>query len=129
MSEEKKKNCLIFFVDDDKLILNLLEYTFKSRQGLQVQTFFSGEECLQNMHLKPDMVVMDQVFPEGEDRMNGLEILKKLKEINGKLPVIVLSSDKDEKIISEFITTGASKYIVKENFFIDELIEIIEAMV
>ena len=52
-------NKLVFFVDDDKLILNLLEYTFKSRDGIQVKTFFSGEECLDHIQLKPDLVVVD----------------------------------------------------------------------
>lgn len=129
MLQETQKNYLIFFVDDDKVILNLLEYTFKSRQGLQVQTFFSGEECLKNMYMKPDLVVMDYVFQEGEGHKSGMETLKKLKEIDNKLQIIVLSSRKDEKLISEFLTNGASRYIIKENFFIDELIEAIESMV
>jgi DNA-binding NarL/FixJ family response regulator len=123
------KNKLIFFVDDDKMILNLLEYTFKSRQGMRVQTFFSGEECLQNMHMKPDMVVMDHVFQEGEGHINGMETLKKLKQIDKNLTVIVLSCRKDENLISEFLKNGASKYIAKENFFIDELIESIDSIV
>jgi DNA-binding NarL/FixJ family response regulator len=123
------KNKLIFFVDDDKMILNLLEYTFKNRQGMQVQTFFSGEECLQNMHMKPDLVVMDHVFPEVEGHMNGMETLKKLKQIDKNLTVIVLSRRQDENLISEFLKNGASKYIAKENFFIDELIESIDSIV
>jgi DNA-binding NarL/FixJ family response regulator len=123
------KNKLIFFVDDDKMILNLLEYTFKNRQGMQVQTFFSGEECLQNMHMKPDLVVMDHVFPEVEGHMNGMETLKKLKQIDKNLTVIVLSHRQDENLISEFLKNGASKYIAKENFFIDELIESIDLIV
>ena len=44
------KTKLVFFVDDDKMIINLLEYTFKSRQGIEVKTFFSGEECLENKY-------------------------------------------------------------------------------
>jgi DNA-binding NarL/FixJ family response regulator len=121
------KDKLIFFVDDDKMILNLLEYTFKSRQGVQVQTFFSGKECLQNMHLKPHMVVMDHIFPEGEGHMTGMEILKQLKQIDKDLKIIVLSSQKDDNLIYEFLKNGASRYITKDNFFIDELIEAIES--
>ena len=123
------KNKLIFFVDDDKMILNLLEYTFKSRQGTRVQTFFSVEECLQNMHMKPDLVVMDHMFQEGEGHIDGIETIKQLKQIDKNLTVIVLSSQKDENLISEFLKNGASKYIAKENFFIDELIDAIESVV
>jgi DNA-binding NtrC family response regulator len=123
------KERLVFFVDDDKMILNLLEYTFKSRQGLRVKTFFSGEECLQNLHMKPDLIVLDHVFHSGKRNMSGIEILKKLKKLDKNISVIVLSRHKDQELISEYLKNGASKYIPKENFFIDELIESIEGIV
>ena len=80
-SQKAMGNKLVFFVDDDKMILNLLEYTFKSRQGIDVKTFFSGEECLKNMHLKPDLIVLDHLFPENKGQMSGMETLKKLKKL------------------------------------------------
>ncbi len=120
-------NKLVFFVDDDKMILNLLEYTFKSRQGIDVKTFFSGEECLQNMHLKPDLIVLDHLFPKNKGQMSGMETLKKLKEADKKVTVIVLSAQQDEKLIPEFLKNGAKKYISKDEYFIDELIESIES--
>ena len=61
---------LVFFVDDDKMILNLLEYTFKSRGGIRVKTFFSGEECLDHMQLKPDLVVVDHMFTGVRGQIN-----------------------------------------------------------
>ncbi len=122
-------NKLIFFVDDDKMILNLLEYTFKSRQGIDVKTFFSGEDCLQNMHLKPDLIVLDHLFPDNKGQMSGMETLKKLKEAYKKVIVIVLSAQEDEKLISEFLKNGAKKYISKDDYFIDDLIESIESEV
>jgi DNA-binding NtrC family response regulator len=123
------KDKLVFFVDDDKMILNLLEYTFKSRQGLRVKTFFSGEECIQNLYLNPDIVVLDHVFQSEKPNLNGIEILKRLKKLKKKIRVIILSKHKDERIISEYLKNGAAKYIPKENFFIDELIESIEDIV
>jgi DNA-binding response OmpR family regulator len=120
-------NKLVFFVDDDKMILNLLEYTFKSRQGIDVKTFFSGEECLKNMHLKPDLIVLDHLFPTNKGQMSGMEILKKLKEADKKVAIIVLSAQQDEKLIPEFLKNGAKKYISKDEYFIDELIESIES--
>ena len=121
-----ENNKLVFFVDDDKMILNLLEYTFKSRAGIQVRTFFSGEECLKNMHLKPNLVVLDHLFPEEEGHMSGLEVLKKLKAIDKDCTVIVLSSQQDETLIPEFMKNGAKKYISKDDYFVDELIASIE---
>jgi len=120
------KHKLVFFVDDDKMILNLLEYTFKSRQGMRVKTFFSGEECLKNLYMKPDLVVLDHVFQSENCKMNGIEILKKLKKLDRNISVIILSRHKDQELISEYMKYGASIYIPKENFFIDELIDSIE---
>jgi len=121
------KSKLVFFVDDDKMILNLLEYTFKSRQGLRVKTFFSGEECLKNLYMNPDLVVLDHVFQSGKPKMNGIETLKKLKKLKRNVKVIILSRHKDENLISEYLKNGATKYIPKENFFIDELIDSIDS--
>ncbi|MCK4853564.1 MAG: response regulator [Bacteroidales bacterium] len=122
-------NKLVFFVDDDKMILNLLEYTFKSRDGIQVKTFFSGEECLDNMHLMPDLVVVDHMFIGMKGQMNGLQVVKKIREINQEVTILVLSSQEDEDIIADFINSGAKQYISKDDYFIDTLIETIEAEV
>jgi DNA-binding NtrC family response regulator len=118
---------LVFFVDDDKMILNLLEYTFKSRSGIQVKTFFSGEECLENMHLKPDLVVLDHLFPEDTGQLSGLEVIKKMREADQNVSIIVLSSHLDQDLIPEFIKVGAKQDISKDDYFIDALIESIEA--
>ena len=122
-------NKLVFFVDDDKLILNLLEYTFKSRDGIRVKTFFSGEECLDHMQLKPDLVVVDHMFMGEKGQMNGLQIVKKIREIDQDTTILVLSSQEDESIIEDFIQSGAKQYISKDDYFIDTLIETIEAEV
>jgi DNA-binding NarL/FixJ family response regulator len=120
---------LVFFVDDDKMILNLLEYTFKSRSGIEVKTYLSGEECLENMHLKPDLIVLDHLFPEDQGKLSGMDVLIKLKEMNSKAEVIVLSCQEDENLIPQFIKNGARKYISKDDYFIDDLIESIEEVV
>ena len=122
-------NKLVFFVDDDKMILNLLEYTFKSRQGVEVKTFFSGEECLKNMKLKPDLVVLDHLFPTDTGQLTGLDVIKKMREVNKDVSIVVLSSQQDESLITEFIKSGAKQYISKDDYFIDALIETIEAEV
>ena len=117
---------LVFFVDDDKMILHLLEYTFKSRDGIQVKTFFSGEECLEHMQLKPDLVVVDHMFTGGKGQMNGLQVVRKIREMNLDATILVLSGQEDEAIIEDFIRSGAKYYISKDDYFIDTLINAIE---
>ncbi len=113
---------LIFMVDDDKVILNLLEYVFQGKNDYRIKTFVSGENCLENMHLKPDLVVLDYVL-SGSDKnaMNGLETLKKLIKKSRDLPVIILSGNTDDKTSEEMIRHGARKVLRKNDYFIDKL--------
>jgi DNA-binding NtrC family response regulator len=118
---------LIYFVDDDKMILNLLEYTFKNRDNYDVKTFQNGEECLTAMSEKPALIVLDHFFISNNTRLSkGLEILKKIREIDSTVPVIMLSGERSENIIDEYVKNGINKFIIKDSYFIDSLIESIE---
>ena len=118
---------LVYFIDDDKIILDLLEYTFQSRDGIEVKTFSSGEEGFQNIQkVKPDLVVLDYCFHKrGAGAMTGLDTLKKINAFDKSIPVIMLTSMKDEEIIDNFKQYGAYKYVCKDSYFIDTLLETI----
>ena len=118
---------LIFFVDDDKMMLNLMEYTFKCRQGFEVKSYFSGEECIRNLNLKPELIVLDYYMgTDAENTMTGLDTLKQINKLNDQIPVVILSREKDKDTIAEFKRQGAMKYVVKDDYFIDTLIDTIE---
>lgn len=118
---------LIFFIDDDKMILNLLEYTFQSRQGYKVKTFLSGEECIANLDYEPDLIVLDHFFTKiSSTAMDGLETYKKIAEINPNIPVVILTSEKDHNLMEEFEKLGVLKYVCKDDYFIDTLMETID---
>jgi DNA-binding NarL/FixJ family response regulator len=118
---------LIFFVDDDRMMLNLMEYTFKCKDGYDVKSYFSGEECIENLKLKPNLIVLDYILGENDSKvMSGLDTLKKINERNNKIPVIILSREKNENLIRKFIEYGAKRYVIKDDFFIDTLIETID---
>jgi DNA-binding response OmpR family regulator len=118
---------LIFFVDDDKMMLNLMEYTFKCREGFEVKSYFSGEDCISNINLNPNLIVLDYYMGSHEDNaLSGLDTLKKIREAGKDTPVIILSREKSEDTIAEFLKYGAQKYVVKDDYFIDTLIDTIE---
>jgi two-component system, OmpR family, response regulator len=122
-----QRNKLIFFVDDDKMILNLLEYTFKNHDNYDVNCFLSGEECLDHLNLKPDLIVLDFYFSkQGVRRMNGLETLRKIRIQDHAVHVIMLSSQDDQQLVEELIRSGASSFISKDDYFVDSLKEAIE---
>lgn len=117
----------IFFVDDDKMILNLLEYTFQSRQDYHVITYLTGEACLENLDQEPKLIVLDHILSgTGEDCLSGLETLKEIRKVNKDVPVVILTGQDDDTLLSEFMENGANRYLTKNDFFIDSLIETIQ---
>lgn len=117
---------LIFFIDDDKMILNLLEYTFQSRQDYNVICYKTGEECLKNLHQNPNLIVLDHILASTNgNRLNGLDTLKAVRKINKDVPVVILTGQGDETLLTEFMDEGANRYLTKDDFFIDSLIETI----
>lgn len=120
----------IFFVDDDKMILNLLEYTFQSRQDYAVITFNTGEECLSNLDQEPKLIVLDHILSgPGEELLSGLETLKEIRRRDKDIPVVILTGQGDDTLLSEFMDNGANRYLTKDDFFIDSLIETIQQMI
>ena len=119
---------LIFFVDDEPMFINLMEYTFKCRNGYAIRTFNNGEECIENMHLKPDLVVVDFFLNSNDSQMTGMDVVKKIKEINPATLLVFLSGNDDDAVIREAKKLGVQKYILKDGYFIDNLIECVSQL-
>lgn len=119
-------NKLIFFVDDDKMMLNLMEYTFKCKDGFDVASFLSGEKCIESLDKNPDLIILDYHLGEEDGNMSGLETLEILKKEREDISVIILSREKDEDTINKFLEQGAMKYVTKDDFFIDTLLDTVE---
>ncbi|MDR1666777.1 MAG: response regulator [Bacteroidales bacterium] len=117
------KDKLIFFVDDEPMFINLLEYTFKCKTGYVIRTFGNGEDCIRHLDMNPDLVVVDYFLEIG--RMSGMEVVKAIKKRNSDIAVIVLSGNSDRAAIAEAKSAGVSDYIIKDGYFIDKLTECI----
>lgn len=98
----------IALVDDDRNILTSLAMTLEA-EGFQVRTYTDGESALHGLTTKPvDLAVLDIKMP----RMDGLELLQRLRKTSS-LPVILLTS-KDEEVDELMgLRLGADDYITK----------------
>ena len=120
---------LIFFVDDDKMIINLLEYTFQSKQQYKFRSFQSGEECITELKSNPDLIVLDHnLSATNSENMNGIETMEKIHQINPAIPVIILTGHGTEELYKEFQDRGASGYLTKDDYFVDSLMEVISSV-
>ena len=98
----------VFLVDDDKNILTSLTMLLET-EGFKVNTFSDGESGLKGiLDENPDVAVVDIKMP----RLNGIELLKKLRK-KSSIPVIFLTSKDTE--IDELLglKVGADDYITK----------------
>ncbi len=115
---------LIYAVDDEESIRSLYACALSGSE-FDVKTFENGEEFFLRLEEKrPDLVLLDVML----DDMDGLEILKKLKETANyaDIPVIMVSAKTQEvdKVIG--LNLGANDYVSKP-FGVMELIARIKA--
>ena len=124
------KEKIVFIVDDDKLIQHFLEYSFIGKEGYAVNIFSRAEDCIMNLDKKPDCIILDHYFiGKGESLMTGLEALLKIRNVNKSVPVIVLSNIRDKELIDSYISYGATKFILKEGFFLNKLFDTFDQLV
>jgi len=111
MKNEKIK---IFLVDDDDVFLILLEIEFDEHADFEIETFTTGELCLQGLKHNPDVIILDYHL-DGIDKnaMNGVATLDKIKEINPDIPVIMLSSQDSIDVAINCMHHRAYDYVVK----------------
>ena len=98
----------IALVDDDRNILTSVSIALEA-EGFRVDTYGDGAEALRGITQKPvDLAVLDIKMP----RMDGIELLAKLREKTGT-PVIFLTSKDDEVDEVMGLRMGADDYITK----------------
>lgn len=107
-----------------------MEFTFQSRQDYDVVCFETGEECLENLHRKPRAIVLDHILVgAGKNNLNGLDILKEIRKVDKEVPVVILTGQGDDSLLTEFMENGANRYLTKDDFFIDSLVETIQQVI
>ena len=102
-------NKLVFIVDDEQAISKLLTYWVKDKWKYDVEVFANGEDLLRRMSAKPDIILLDIMLPG----MDGLEILKRVKQIDNNLPVIILSAQGSVEVAVDSLKFGAYDYFPK----------------
>jgi len=111
----------ILFVEDE----SALQKTFGdvlTKEGYDMISALDGEAGLKlAKERKPDLILLDLILP----KMDGFEVLKQLKkEVETKaIPVIVLTNLERVVDIEKAIEAGATTYLVKANYTLEEVLE------
>lgn len=101
----------ILVVDDEKDLLDLIEYNLK-KEGFDVLKAENGEECIAVAKEKnPDLVLLDIMMP----KMDGLQAVEEMRKDDQlkNIPIIFLTARSDEKTEVEGLNKGGDDYITK----------------
>ncbi len=103
------ENYKILLVDDDPLILKAIGLDLK-KKGYHVTSVDSGEKAIELLNNETfDLVLTDMVM----EPIDGIEVLKKAKDINPDLMVIILTGYADMASAVETFRVGADDYLAK----------------
>ncbi len=100
----------VFIVEDDAFYSEVLEYHLSLNPDITVTKFTNAKEFLKNLDKNPDAITLDYSLPD----MSGEEVLKRIKEYNSELPVVMVSGQEDIKTAITLLKDGAYDYIVKD---------------
>src|SRR5450432_2664420 len=107
----------VFIVEDDMWYGSMLEHYLSLNPEYEVKRFESPGDFFANLHEVPDVVTLDYSLPDSD----GTEVLRKIKEFNPDIRVIIISGQEDVATAINLLKNGAFDYIVKDDETKDRL--------
>jgi DNA-binding NtrC family response regulator len=99
----------ILVIDDDRTVLRLVEKTFDGTD-VGVFTATTAEDGLSSLQkCAPEVLLLDIMLPE----MTGLEMARKVRDIDARLPIIFVTASDDSDDAIEAMKLGAYDYLLK----------------
>jgi len=111
----------ILFIEDESVLQKTFEKALRA-EGYDIISALDGETGLKLAQTqKPDLILLDLILP----RLNGFEVLKKLKEDpqTKEIPVIILTNLERMSDIDKALELGATTYLVKVNYSLEEVVK------
>ncbi len=120
-TEEKQGKAKLLIIEDDVFLRNLLVNKL-TKDGYVISDAIDGPSAIKILQTEhPDLILTDLLLP-GMDGFALLGEFKKNPEI-AKIPVIVLSNLGSQEDIDRVMALGASDYLIKANFTLDEIVK------
>lgn len=103
----------VMLADDHVLIREGIKQLLEFDGSMKVIAEASdGIECLEKLkNVKPDILLLDINMPN----MNGIDVLKELKEKNDPLKVLILTVHSEVEYLVKAVDIGANGYILKDS--------------
>jgi CheY-like chemotaxis protein len=116
-----KPNPIIFVVEDNLIVQELLEYSLKEEINCYVSKHSNVKQALEQvLVIRPDLILLDYSFASAE---NGMFFMRELRRKSLLIPVIIFSGQQNKLIMNKLFRAGAVDYISKDQeTFLEELI-------
>ena len=112
-------NKKILIIEDEKILAEVLDSKLK-KEGYQSEICYDGEAGLEKIRSwKPDLILLDIVMP----KINGYEVLEKMKDEGISIPVIIISNSGQPVEIEKTSKLGAVDHLIKTQFDPAEVIK------
>ena len=121
---DSSKNKKILVIEDEATLQKALNEVL-SNEGYKVVSSLDGLKGLElAQEEKPDLILLDIILP----KMDGFEVLKRIKKDDkiSQIPVIILTNLSDISDIQKALDLGATTYLVKADFHIEDVLKKIE---
>jgi DNA-binding NarL/FixJ family response regulator len=115
----------IFIVDDNEIYAMMLDYFLSKDSIYHFVSFNSGEDCIKNLYLNPDVIILDYGLPG----MNGYFTLLEIKKRSPHMHVIILTANKNKRTEEELLKAGADYVVLKQDHGEKQLIQKIETLI
>lgn len=112
----------IFVVEDNEWYNKLLVYTLSLNPDYEVKSFFNARDFLDHLGKSPDIVTLDYRLPD----LSGLEVLKRIRQENNEVQVILISEQDDIDLVVTLLKMGAYDYITKSDDIKERLLNTVQ---
>jgi two-component system, chemotaxis family, chemotaxis protein CheY len=100
----------ILLVDDSRTIRNIQKNTLKMLGHTDITEAADGIEALGCISKQiPDLMLVDWNMPN----MDGISLIKKVRETDKKLPIIMVTTEAEKSRVLEALKAGVNNYVVK----------------
>ena len=103
----------VLLVDDEPSVIEVLTACFARFQhghAYEIETASNGTDgYLSVLRVRPDLVVLDMTMPG----MDGLQLLKQIRALDARLPVIMVTANEYTQAAADAQTAGVFAYVPK----------------
>ncbi len=121
------KQLPVWIIEDDNQLNYVIARSLRN-SGFICQSFFSGKELIDHINAQEKpcnnkaFMLLDFLLED----MNAIELLNYLQENDFCYPFVIMTAYGDEKTAVELMKLGAIDYVIKEKYFVNQIVKVIQ---